>query len=262
MRTRIDQLRIHLKENILYYMQAIWAHEPADQRYFRLYDQEVIWPETNGKPKINNANEPEQEYKIIRVLGIQIRVKLPKPSISDDTPKKSLHQVADLDKLLGFKGNYGIFPLRETNAVTDFMAQDFRDDYFGIKDPDGSDKIPTNTEAYEIAKEMWNKAEDQEAKDKVIKWMQGVLENPVSDEIVIPSGELFVEALPGAHPLLEDFKLQHRAIDLEQARQALTHDRIDTLRRVKRIMDGDLSDPDVDKIIQVTGAENVNVDAE
>ena len=36
--TGVDRLRVHVKDNILYYMQAIWSHEPPDQRYFRLYD--------------------------------------------------------------------------------------------------------------------------------------------------------------------------------------------------------------------------------
>lgn len=37
----IDQLRIHVKQNIIYYMQAIWAHESPDQRFFRLYNKQV-----------------------------------------------------------------------------------------------------------------------------------------------------------------------------------------------------------------------------
>ena len=37
----IDRLRVHVKENVLYYMQAIWRQEPPDQRYFRLYDLDV-----------------------------------------------------------------------------------------------------------------------------------------------------------------------------------------------------------------------------
>jgi hypothetical protein len=40
----IDQLRIHVKQNILYYMQAIWAHEVPDQRYFRLHKFPVPCP--------------------------------------------------------------------------------------------------------------------------------------------------------------------------------------------------------------------------
>ena len=39
--TEIDRLRVHVKENILYYMQAIWRQEPPDQRFFRLYDLDV-----------------------------------------------------------------------------------------------------------------------------------------------------------------------------------------------------------------------------
>src|SRR2546430_12407796 len=35
--TEVDRLRVHVKENILYYMQAIWNHEPPDQRYFRVF---------------------------------------------------------------------------------------------------------------------------------------------------------------------------------------------------------------------------------
>ena len=37
----IDRLRVHVKDNILYYMQAIWSHEPPDQRFFRLYNIDV-----------------------------------------------------------------------------------------------------------------------------------------------------------------------------------------------------------------------------
>ena len=31
-----------MKQNIFYYMQAIWDHEPADQRFFRLYNKKVV----------------------------------------------------------------------------------------------------------------------------------------------------------------------------------------------------------------------------
>ena len=37
----IDRLRVHVKDNILYYMQAIWRQEPPDQRFFRIYDLDV-----------------------------------------------------------------------------------------------------------------------------------------------------------------------------------------------------------------------------
>ncbi len=42
----VQRLRLHLKQNILHYMQAIWDHEPPDQRYFRLHQIKV--PEVAG----------------------------------------------------------------------------------------------------------------------------------------------------------------------------------------------------------------------
>lgn len=254
MRTRVDQLRIHVKQNILYYMQAIWAHEPDDQRYFRLYDQKVIWPQMSPTGDNPSIVTPEQN-------GF-LRFILPRPVVTTDSPKRTLHEVADLDKLLGFKGNYGIFPLRETNAITNYMAQDFRDEQLGIKDPDGSDTKPTATEAMQKATADFAAADDDAAREAVIADLQAALEaaGTVADEVVVPSGELFVEALPGAHPLLEDFKLRHRALDLEVAHQALTQDRVDTLRHLARITKNDLDDPDVDKRVEVVGVQSVTVD--
>jgi hypothetical protein len=37
----ITRLRVHVKDNIMYYMQAIWVHEPPDQRFFRLHNTPV-----------------------------------------------------------------------------------------------------------------------------------------------------------------------------------------------------------------------------
>ena len=37
---------------------------------------------------------------------------------------------------LGFKGNYIIFPLKETCYLTTYMLQEFIDDTYGLKDPD------------------------------------------------------------------------------------------------------------------------------
>ena len=44
--------------------------------------------------------------------------------------------MADLDKLLGFKGNYMIFPLKKSNPLTDFMMAPYVDQEWGLYDPD------------------------------------------------------------------------------------------------------------------------------
>jgi len=67
-RVAIDQLRVHVKENILYYMQAIWDHEPPDQRFFRLYYQDVELPEPTGEFRIRLATPGEIARGVPTVL--------------------------------------------------------------------------------------------------------------------------------------------------------------------------------------------------
>ena len=56
MEAQIDRLRLHVKDNIIYYMQAIWSHEPSDQRFFRLYDLDVPVFEGNGTVTVESAS--------------------------------------------------------------------------------------------------------------------------------------------------------------------------------------------------------------
>ena len=58
MEAQIDRLRLHVKDNIIYYMQAIWSHEPSDQRFFRLYDLDVPVFEGNGTVTVESASRP------------------------------------------------------------------------------------------------------------------------------------------------------------------------------------------------------------
>ena len=102
----IERLRLHVKDNIIYYMQAIWTYEPPDQRYFRLYNLDVpvfehhtsvhAVPKNSGLARIDTGSSP---FNIV----------FPPPTLS--TQYMKLHEVADLDTLIGFKGNYMIFPL-------------------------------------------------------------------------------------------------------------------------------------------------------
>src|SRR5207245_2200880 len=54
---QIARLRVHLKANIMYYMQAIWSHEPPDQRFFRLHDVRV--PKLTGSTTYNIEADPD-----------------------------------------------------------------------------------------------------------------------------------------------------------------------------------------------------------
>ena len=50
----------------------------------------------------------------------------------------TLVELADVDHLLGFKGNYIIFTLLESNALTDFIMVPYINKYSGIADPDSA----------------------------------------------------------------------------------------------------------------------------
>jgi hypothetical protein len=289
-RVAIDQLRVHVKENILHYMQAIWAHEPTDQRYFRLYDLPIQWPETdsggyamalNDRGFLTSGDVPHQAppQQIASGNGAPepppavgasiggyspgtLTVYVPPPTLG---PERRLDEVADVDNLLGFKGNYAMFPLREGNAITDYMAQAFLDSYFGVVDPDPFGQVPTTTQAVELAECAWDRPETtDEDREEITAWLIAVMaaQERISEEIIVPTGQLFMEALPGAHPLLEDFKLRHRALDVERAVVDVKVRQTELLRRAARLMTGDLADPDIEQRIEVSGVEpTVEIDA-
>lgn len=69
--------------------------------------------------------------------------------------------------------------------------------------------------------------------------------------MVIPSGSLFIEALPGVHAVLEDFKLGHRQVDVRKARAEALQEELESARLAARLAEGDYEDPTIDKRIQV-----------
>ena len=73
------------------------------------------------------------------------------------------------------------------------------------------------------------------------------------DEIVVPSGALFIEAMPGTKPLLENFKLAHRAFDMVSAQEEAREQALENLRLAARLVEGDLGDPDVDAQYNFSG---------
>ncbi|MEM8812350.1 MAG: hypothetical protein AAGF59_06995 [Pseudomonadota bacterium] len=264
-RVQIDRLILHVKENIFHYMQAIWMREHPDARYLRLYDLDIQWPEqTDGSffalpaGSIGGGRFPNGHLgrKPPKLAG---HIK-PLPPRFKETRK--LHQVADLRKILGFRGNLAVFPLTEQNAISSFMAQDFLDGAFGVSDPDPLAELPTASEALAIAKCAWKRPGlSEKDRQEIAEWLMEALEaaHSVSEEVVIPTGELFIEALPGANTLLEDFKLAHRAYDAGKAKAEWQQSELETIRRAMRLEAGDTADPAVDKRVQITGGDDQSV---
>jgi hypothetical protein len=257
---QIDRLRIHVKENILYYMQAIWHHEPPDQRYFRLYNKDV--PMITADTAVGIVDLYAQELS--KWEEETMRAQLPMPSVTFPTEK--LYEVADLDNLVGYKGNYMIFPLIKNNYMTLHMMQDYLDvgDEVTVRDPDDFGNY-TLAQLKELARNLYkydqaafNKVEDA-IKQKIIDRLTS--SRTESDIVIVPTNSLYMEALVGTHPLLEDFKLIHRALDVKKVQAEVRHAELENVRLAARDLKGEYGDPDIDKVVVVEGNKNVTVDA-
>jgi len=260
--TRTQRLLIHFRNNIIYYMQAIWSMEPPDQRFLRLQKTKV--PNLKLDEKADNGGRTyrvtvapsEDIFVAFRPEGTlkhkaKMIGKLKKP-----IRFKPLIEVADLDKPLGFKGNYMIFPMKSHNALTEFMAAPYIDSAFGAMDPDELSNLNLNDfSKYVCCLHDTDPARFEELKPMLNKWLGQLLSDPLrnGDEIIIPSGSLYIEALPATHPLLEDFKLKHRALDVFKIQAEVRKMELENIRYAARLLNAEREDPDVEKKILVEG---------
>ncbi len=316
---KIDRLIEHVRDNLLHYQQAIWAHEPPDQRYLRFFETTVPFFDypSDEKEVLIEFSDPVASLDSV-TPQTPVRVVLPKP---DAPVSRRLDEVADINHLLGFKGNYFIFPLRRQSYLTAYLAQS----YFGMEetvaDPDQQAHVPTmdpdqrralgealagmvsertaagdgemlehvdsisSIQALDLAQPLLGdlkQAEQEKLRDLLaglsvggarasgvskvtLDWLieQGLLHGPdFDDEIVVPLNGVYVEALPGKHPVLEPFKLRHRELDVDKVHAEIVAQRLENLRMEVRLLEGKRDDPHVDKTVQVQGIPSVSVGAD
>lgn len=264
--TEIARLQVHVKDNIMYYMQAIWAHEPVDQRFFRLHNTPVpdLSHSSRGfrvqldTPLATTMAPPHQSLprfggRDAKVYPVESVTKL-----NTTIAYKPLSEVADVSTLLGFKGNYAIFPLYESNPLTDFMMDPYVDRATGqLVDP--SDPLNWSLDEFSqyvccLKKKLTND-EFQKVLPQLQTLYQTILTNPLRDDdvLIVPTNSLFIEALPASHTLLEKFKLDHRMIDVKKAQAEARQKELDNVRMAARILSGERGDPHVDKKILIEG---------
>jgi uncharacterized coiled-coil protein SlyX len=260
----IARLKNHLKDNILHYMQAIWSYEHPDQRFFRLFNTKVpqLDAQASGyRLRIKTAPVPSAPLDAVANLGREDGARKvrhafycqPVITLQD----KTLAEVAELDNLLGFKGNYMIFPLLKSNVLTDFMMAPYVDSEFGLLDPDatGNWTLEEFEQLYCCLKERMGD-EFGEIEPALKEFYRQLLLDPLrpGELITVPTGSLFIEALPGEHPLLEDFKALHRAVDVKKAQAELRRAELENIRYAARLLAGEREDPEIDKKIVVEGS--------
>ena len=268
--TQTRRLVTHIKNNILYYMQAIWSMEPPDQRYMRLYKVMVPHFEATRTCVVEDLptddifasfREPGKRKYNAWLHGKVNRNAQGNP----DVTYKQLVEVADLDTVLGFKGNYMIFPLKEHNSLTEFMAAPYIDEAFGAMDPDELSNVNLEEFSKYICCLHDESPEEYEHLKPVLRaWLEKLLADPLrnGDEIVIPTGSLFIELLPSDKSLLEDFKLKHREWDVYKVQAEVRRMELENVRYAARLLNAEMEDPDIDKKIVVTNGAHtaINMD--
>jgi len=260
---QIARLRVHVKQNILYYMQAIWNHEPPDQRFFRLHKVKVpklqgqkIYTMTNASDDEHLSSLPHLQLSLFEIVAT---CQLP-TDLDDPEQFTTLAEVANLDNLIGYKGNYMVFPLKKSNDLTDFMITPYLDPILGLRDPDelGNWNLEDFSKYICCLKDKLPPGEFEAIKERLREQYKAILTSPrrTSEEIIVPTGSLFIEALPGKHALLEDFKLMHRAIDVKKVQAEVRGEELENLRMAARLLGEDYEDPDIEKKIVIEGNDS------
>jgi len=252
----IDQLRIHVKQNIFYYMQAIWAHEVPDERFFRLYKQKVLCPQVQQNCAIKVSPGMIGRFT---AAGATLPIEIPDTCVPGAGAGGlggnyvDLVSIADIDNPVGYKGNYLMFPLTTECPITDYMLTDYIDTYLGLKDPDGSGDFDAEDfdNRWQQAKANNDANAEAALRSELLLHIEDMERS--TDEIIVPTGQLFIEALPGTHTLLEQFKLDHRMLDVETVRAQNRHAELENLRLAARLAADPplLQDPDIEKRIVV-----------
>ncbi len=287
----VDRLIEHLREFLLYYMQAIWSYEPTDQRYLRLFDRKVPffdYPEDDADVLVR-VRTPDNDLEKLPD-NTPFEVILPEP---EKAVERRLDDIADLNDLLGVKGNYLIFPLRRQSYLNAYMAQEYfgadidqtakstggsktnlqpalssYSDYNNIylkhllSDPDKVAVLKEIRNNYISSKDIIKQSTlDDTVKTTLDELIDLGKFDPSSkpEEIIVPTNNLYIEALPGSHPLLEGFKLKHRAVDVEKAKAEHRAMVLENIRAEARLLNLEFGDPQVDKFIQIKGNANTSI---
>jgi hypothetical protein len=268
--TKVKRLLVHICSNIFYYMQAIWSMEPPDQRYLRLYKVQVPILELESRSYRVKVQPDDDIFAAFREPGTEKHKAFLHGTLKHNAggtfETKSLVEVADLDTLLGFKGNYMIFPMKAHNALTEFMSAPYIDSAFGAMDPDELSNVNLDQYSRYICclHEKLPADQFEALKPELKAWLANLLATPLrnGDEIVVPTGSLFIEALVDPNTVVEDYMLKHRELDVFKVGEEVRKAGLENIRLAARLLNAEREDPDIDRKIVVEGALLPGIDVD
>jgi hypothetical protein len=157
-----------------------------------------------------------------------------------------------------------VFALKENNYITLHMMQDYLDvgEELGLRDPDElSNYSLDDIEALAACVHEKDKTFFDTHRTDFETLMIDRLSTPRRDNdlVVVPTSSLYIEALVGTHPLLEDFKLIHRALDVKKVQAEVRHAELENIRLAARALRGKDDDPDIEKKIVIEEATSGNI---
>jgi hypothetical protein len=149
----------------------------------------------------------------------------------------------------------------EANALTKFMMEPYVVAGFDeLVDPDDLGNWTLDEFARYICclKEHLSDEQFETLREQLVKQYERLLTAPRrnGDVIVVPTNSLFIEALPAAHSLIEEFKARHRAIDVKKVQGEVRKAELENVRLAARLLAGEREDPDIERKILIEGNTN------
>lgn len=259
--TKVKRLLVHIVNNITHYMHCIWSMEPPDQRYLRLYKVQVPVLELESRTYRVKLEVENDIFAAFREPGTEKHKAFLHGTLKHNPDgtfqMKPLVEMARIDEFVGCIGNYLAFEMKEHNALTQFMAAPYIDSAFGAMDPDELANVNLDQYSRYICclHDKLPPEEFEALKPTLKAWLEKLLATPLrnGEEIVVATGSMFIEMLVDQNPVLEDYKLKHRELDVFDANEKVRKAGLENIRLAARLLNAEREDPDIEKKILIEG---------
>jgi multidrug efflux pump subunit AcrA (membrane-fusion protein) len=257
--SRVEQLRLHVAQYLLVYLKAIWMLEPPEQRELRLRNTPAPW--MNGERRYRVVDTVAPAEAVGRWTGTTYELE-PDFAVREETTVP-LGTIADLRTLLAVEGNYLVVPLKEHTLVSEFMLTPFFHPELGLRDPDELGWALSDFHRYARALKDTDLTAFTAALPR-LRALESMLRSSPrreTEDIIVPTGALFVEALPGRHTVMQEDSLFHRkmdalkaALDVQNQQHLTRSSALENLRYAQRLLDGETGDPEAEVRVEGNGA--------